>query len=133
MSATHKPVRPSGKQCFAVNDALDVIRDKWTLLVMGVLSRHTSLRYNELQREIGEISQRMLTLTLKALEQNGLVSRAVTASIPPRVDYALTPLGQTLVVPLRGLMHWSRENHDAINEARRAYAARTAASAPSGS
>lgn len=124
MSATNKHVRTGGKQCVAVNEAIAIIRDKWTILVLGVLGRHSSLRYNQLQHEVGEISQRMLTLTLKALEENGLVKRTIFPTVPARVDYELTELGYSLVVPLRELMQWSRDHHDALVEARQAYATR---------
>jgi len=103
-----------------------LIRDKWTILVLGALRREESLRYNELQRRVAGISQRMLTLTLKTLEENGLVTRTMFATVPPRVDYALTPMGRTLITPLRGLLDWSLANRDAMAEARRAYAKRTA-------
>ncbi len=128
MSVTNKLVRMEehgGKNCVAVNEALTLIRDKWTILVIGVLGRHESLRYNELQREVGGISQRMLTLTLKHLEGNGLVKRTIHPTVPPRVDYELTPLGRTIITPLRALLHWSTENHEAMAEARRAYARKT--------
>jgi DNA-binding HxlR family transcriptional regulator len=119
--------RDPGEQCVAVNETVSLMRDKWTLLVLGALSREGSLRYNELERVVGGISQRMLTLTLKTLEQNGLVTRTVFPTVPPRVDYALSPLGRTLVVPLRGLLAWSLENGAAMAEARSAYALRVGA------
>ena len=100
MSATNKLMRietGAGKSCVAVNEAVALFRDKWTVLVMGALSKEKSLRYNELQREVAGISQRMLTLTLKTLEENGLVKRTIFPTVPPRVDYELTPVGRTLV------------------------------------
>jgi DNA-binding HxlR family transcriptional regulator len=112
------------KRCVAVNEAVALLRDKWTLLVLGALRKNRTLRYNELQRVVVGISQRMLTLTLKTLEQNGLVTRTVFPTVPPRVDYELTPMGHTLVVPLGSLMEWSKQNHAAMADARRAYAAR---------
>jgi DNA-binding HxlR family transcriptional regulator len=133
VTATNKIVRMeqdawahgAGEQCVAASEAVALIRDKWTILVLGSLRRGGSLRYTELQRRIAGISQRMLTLTLKTLEQNGLVTRTLFASVPPRVDYALTPLGHTLVQPLRGLLDWSVEHRDEMAAARRAYAKRT--------
>lgn len=129
MGVTNKLVRMEeaagkhpGESCFAVNEAIAIIRDKWTILVVGMLGRHGPLRYNELQREVGGISQRMLTLTLKSLEENGLVTRTIFATVPPRVDYELTPVGRTLIKPLRALLDWSIENRDAMEEARRSYA-----------
>jgi len=114
-----------GASCFAVNEAIAIIRDKWTILVVGMLGRHGPLRYNELQRAVGGISQRMLTLTLKSLEENGLVTRTIFPTVPPRVDYELTAVGRTLIKPLRSLLDWSIENRDAMNEARLAYAKTT--------
>lgn len=125
MSATNKIVRmqePGGKQCVAVNEAVALLRDKWTVLVLGALTHAESLRYNELQRTVAGISQRMLTLTLKTLEENGLVKRTFLATIPPRVDYELTPMGRSLGAPLKGLLDWSMRNSGAMAEARRAYA-----------
>lgn len=129
MSATNKIVRMEeheGKQCVAVNEVVALIRDKWTILVLGALAHDTSLRYNQLQRAVVGISQRMLTLTLKTLEENGLVKRTIFATVPPRVDYELTAMGRTLVNPLKGLLDWSMENRAAMAEARRVYAKKTA-------
>jgi DNA-binding HxlR family transcriptional regulator len=129
VSATNRIVRleeQAGKQCVAANDVVALIRDKWTILVLGALRRERSLRYNELQRAVAGISQRMLTLTLKRLEENGLVKRTVFATVPPRVDYELTPMGRTLIQPLKGLLEWSTENRATMEEARRAYAKKTA-------
>jgi DNA-binding HxlR family transcriptional regulator len=78
-------------------------------------------RFNELRREIPSVSQRMLTLTLRNLERDGLVSRAVTPSIPPRVDYALTDLGRSLLKPLSALSDWAMENVGAIHDAQSRY------------
>ena len=131
MSATNKLVRTQGdsqhdggERCVAASEVLALIRDKWTILVLGALRRGGSLRYNALQRRIGGISQRMLTLTLKTLEENGLVTRTLFASVPPRVDYAMTPLGHTLIGPMRALLDWSVEHRDEMAAARRAYAER---------
>jgi DNA-binding HxlR family transcriptional regulator len=129
MSATNKIVRvgePAGQPCVAVSEALALVHDKWTILVLGALAHAPSLRYNELQRAVVGVSQRMLTLRLKTLEENGLVKRTIFATVPPRVEYELTPMGGTLVVPLRGLLDWSTENRAAIAEAREAYSKRTA-------
>jgi DNA-binding HxlR family transcriptional regulator len=125
MSATNKIVRmeaPAGKSCVAVNEAMALIRDKWTVLVVGALGKNKSLRYSELQRAVVGISQRMLTLTLKTLEENGLVKRTMFPTVPPRVDYEFTPVGRTLVGPLKALLDWSMENRTAMAESRRAYA-----------
>lgn len=129
MTATNKLVRMedragnhAGAQCAAVSELMSLLRDKWTMLVLGVLRRHETLRYNELQRAIGGISQRMLTLTLKSLEENGLVKRTLFPTVPPRVDYELTPMGRSLCVPLRAIIDWTIENREAMAEARAAYA-----------
>ncbi len=100
MGATNKQVRTE-IQCVAVNEAVSLLHDKWTLFVLGARSHAPSLRYSELRRAVGGISQRMLTLTLKSLTASGLVKRTGHATVPPRVDYELTPLGRTLIHPLR--------------------------------
>jgi DNA-binding HxlR family transcriptional regulator len=99
---------------------LDRIADKWTALVIQILARDT-LRYSELQREIGDISQKMLTQTLRSLERDGLVRRKVYPVATPRVEYGLTPLGRTLIEPLQGLCRWS-EKHLPELEAHRSLA-----------
>jgi len=114
-------------QCRAVSEFLARIGDKWTVMVVVALSRGT-LRYTELHRQVEGISQRMLTLTLKGLEQDGLVARTVHPTIPPRVEYALTDLGRTLIRPLRTLFEWTVENRPAMLQAQRAYARATAKS-----
>src|SRR6059058_6197215 len=85
---------------------LDRIADKWTALIIQLLSKKT-MRYAELQREIGGISQKMLTQTLRSLERDGLVDRKVYPVVPPKVEYSLSRLGRTLIEPLRGLCRWS--------------------------
>src|SRR5215218_2942478 len=89
-----------------VRKLLDRVGDKWSLLVMKLLDDGT-LRFTELRRQIDGISQRMLTLTLRQLERDGLVQRTVHAVVPPRVDYALTPLGRTLHETVRSLVAWT--------------------------
>src|SRR4051812_16957184 len=96
---------------------LDRIADKWTALIIHILARGT-MRYVALQREIGGISQKMLTQTLRSLERDGLVRRTVYPVVPPKVEYDLTPLGRTLIEPLHGLCRWS-EKHLAELEANR--------------
>src|SRR5205814_9983063 len=97
---------------------LDRIADKWTALIIQLLAKKT-MRYAELQREIGGISQKMLTQTLRSLERDGLVRRNVYPVVPPRVDYSLTKLGRTLIEPLHSLCPWS-QNHLAELQANRA-------------
>ncbi len=96
---------------------LDRIADKWTALVIHLLSKKT-MRYAELHREIGGISQKMLTQTLRSLERDGLVDRKVYPVVPPRVEYSLSRLGRTLIEPLRALCRWS-EKHLAELQANR--------------
>src|SRR5579863_2172468 len=114
MSLRHTKV--SAEMC-PVREVLDRVGDKWSLLVVGMLSRGPH-RFSELRRSIDGISQRMLTLTLRGLERDGLVTRTVTPSIPPRVDYALTPLGLTLIEPLLTLGDWARKHQATVEEAR---------------
>jgi len=89
-------------------------------LLLGVLGDGPK-RFNELRRALGSISQRMLTLTLRGLERDGLVTRTMFPSIPPRVDYALTKLGRSLLEPVSGLGLWARQNRSAIDDARRRF------------
>ena len=114
--------------CMAMSDVLNRIGDKWSVMVVGILSRRT-LRFNELKREINGVSQRMLTLTLRNLERDGLVTRTIYPEIPPRVEYCLTELGQTLKGPISALWDWSAANHGEITEARARYDARLAGEA----
>ena len=105
------------ESCKAVSGVLGRIGDKWSVLIVSRLGRR-AMRFNELKREIGGISQRMLTLTLRGLERDGLVTRTVFATIPPRVDYDLTPLGRSLLTPVSALGDWALANIGTINEAR---------------
>ena len=107
---------PSNPVCRTISTLLSRIGDKWTVLVVQTLGSGTK-RFNELRREIPSVSQRMLTLTLRNLERDGLVSRAVTPSIPPRVDYALTELGRSLQKPICGLANWAMDNVETIHAA----------------
>jgi DNA-binding HxlR family transcriptional regulator len=107
---------PNSPGCRTVTTVLQRIGDKWSLLIVSALSGG-SMRFNELRREIPSISQRMLTLTLRGLERDGLVTRTVTPTIPPRVDYELTELGQSLRKPVCAIATWAQENIDAIYEA----------------
>src|ERR1044072_7447735 len=92
-----------------VRRVLDLVGDKWSLLVIALLG-NGPLRFTELKREIGTVSHRMLTLTLRQLERDGLVTRTVYPVVPPRVDYALTPLGDTLRETICALVTWSEEH-----------------------
>ncbi|OKI01070.1 HxlR family transcriptional regulator [Streptomyces sp. CB02923] len=107
-----------------VRQILDRVADKWSLLVIALLDRRT-LRFTELRREVDGISQRMLTVTLRQLERDGLVRRTVHAVVPPRVDYELTPLGATLHDTIQALVTWTEEHQEEIAEARAGYDRRT--------
>lgn len=109
--------------CRLVGDVLARVGDKWTVFVVRLLAGGP-MRFNELKRAVDGISQRMLTLTLRGLERDGLVTRTVFPTVPPRVDYALTDLGQTLIKMLEGLGQWAIENRPTIVAAREAYDAR---------
>lgn len=100
-----------------IRQVLDRIGDKWSLLVIAVLESGP-LRYTDLQREIPGISQRMLTLTLRQLQQDGLLDRAAYAEVPPRVEYSLTPLGLGLRQIVNSLIAWAAEHHNEIRENR---------------
>jgi DNA-binding HxlR family transcriptional regulator len=99
---------------------LDRIADKWTVLVVGALEDKTK-RFGELRREIGGVSQKMLTQTLRGLEMDGLVARRVYASVPPKVEYTLTKLGRTLIPVLEAIREWSEQNIEDVLEARSHY------------
>jgi DNA-binding HxlR family transcriptional regulator len=106
--------------CRAISELLSRVGDKWTVLVVNLMGGGPK-RFSEIKREVGGISQRMLTLTLRALERDGLVTRTVTASIPPRVDYELTDLGRSLLVPVQALGSWALSNRERIEQARRKF------------
>jgi DNA-binding HxlR family transcriptional regulator len=115
MSLSHTDV-PHG-DCLAAREVLSRVGDKWSVFVIALLG-DGSKRFSEIKRTIEGISQRMLTLTLRALERDGLVTRTVFPTIPPRVDYALTPLGATLLEPVRALAAWAQLHRQAIHDAR---------------
>lgn len=111
---------PDSPVCQTIAGVLQRIGDKWSALVVQTLA-DGSMRFNEIRRAIPSVSQRMLTLTLRNLERDGLVNRTVTPSIPPRVDYELTELGHSLEKPICGLVRWSMDNVGAIQEAQGRY------------
>ncbi|MCK9928274.1 helix-turn-helix transcriptional regulator [Frankia sp. Mgl5] len=96
-----------------IREVLDLVGDKWSVLIIGTLERGAT-RYSELADAIPGISQRMLTLTLKSLQRNGLVTRTAYAEVPPRVEYALTGLGESLLGSVLALAAWSAEHHTEI-------------------
>jgi DNA-binding HxlR family transcriptional regulator len=99
-----------------VREVLNRVGDKWSVLIIGIL-RDGPRRFTELRRTIEGISQRMLTLTLRGLTRDGLVTRTSYDTIPPRVEYALTPLGRTLLEPVLALAAWAEEHRVEIQEA----------------
>jgi DNA-binding HxlR family transcriptional regulator len=103
-----------------VRQILDRIADKWSLMVISLLG-HRTLRFTELKREIDGISQRMLTVTLRHLERDGLVQRTVHPVVPPRVDYELTDLGCGLIDMIQSLVQWTETNQETIMRARIAF------------
>lgn len=116
----HKSKVDWAERC-PIRDVLERMGDRWSMLILFMLGDHDRLRFSALKNEIGDISQRMLSQTLRRLEQDGLVSRTAFATIPPRVDYALTPLGQSFLEPMRKLLQWAEQNHEQVREARTAY------------
>jgi DNA-binding HxlR family transcriptional regulator len=132
MSGTHAgvpaPYETHAHEC-PVREVLDRIGDKWSVLVVVLLGEH-GRRFGELYRSIDGISQRMLTLTLRQLERDGLVRRTVHATVPPRVDYALTDLGRTLLEPLTAVADWATTHRADILAARARYDAASSAPSP---
>ena len=112
-----KAQRDDHEGCIAVREVLKLVGDKWSVLVVAILGKGP-LRFSELKRTIEGISQRMLTLTLRGLERDGLLTRTVTPTIPPRVDYELTNLGRTLLEPVRALATWAERHRPTIQAAR---------------
>lgn len=108
------------ERTFGSEAVLALVADKWTVQILhGILEGHR--RFGELKRAIPTITRRMLTLRLRELERNGLLTRADYGEVPPRVEYSLTPLGQSLSAELQALCRWSKRNLSAVEEARRRY------------
>lgn len=118
MSPSHKHVPHDS--CIAVREVLNRVGDKWSVLIVQLLADNPR-RFSELRRAIEGISQRMLTLTLKGLERDGLVTRTVYPTIPLRVEYKLTDLGRTLRKPIQSLAKWAQENRERIQQSRNRY------------
>src|SRR5690348_4746498 len=108
------------EDCRAVSEVLSRVGDKWTILVVSELGPGRK-RFNEIRRALGSISQRMLTLTLRGLERDGLVTRTVFPTVPPKVEYELTKLGRSLLEPVSGIGLWARQNRKAIEDARQRF------------
>lgn len=123
MTEEHPPFHTEG--CLAVSRVLARVGDKWSVLIVMLLAGGPR-RFNEMKRMVNGISQRMLTLTLRGLERDGLVSRTLYPTIPPRVDYELTPLGHSLRGPVMALGQWVEANLDEIAHAQAAFDRRTA-------
>lgn len=123
--------RPDHSDCMRVSEVLARVGDKWSILVIGTLGGGPR-RFSELKRGIEGISQRMLTLTLRGLERDGFVTRTVTPSIPPRVDYELTELGRSLLEPVRALGEWAIVNRTTVDAARQSFDAGRAESDAAG-
>src|SRR6476659_2461892 len=111
--------------CKNVAPVLNRVGDKWSMMIVMMLAAGP-MRFSELRRAVDGISQRMLTLTLRGLERDGLVKRTMFPTIPPRVDYELTTLGRTLLAPTMALAAWSEKHRPAIKEARSRYDAKLA-------
>jgi DNA-binding HxlR family transcriptional regulator len=128
MSPSHRDVfhSPISQSCVAVREVLNRVGDKWSVLIVQLLADGPK-RFSQLRRTIEGISQRMLTLTLKGLERDGLVTRTVYPTIPPRVEYALTGLGRTLRKPIESLAKWAQDNREQIQQARNQYDRRSSA------
>ena len=124
VSVEEPRMRREAVACMKVTQVLGRIGDKWTVMVIILLGERGH-RFNELKRGIDGISQRMLTLTLRNMERDGLVTRTVTPSIPPRVDYELTVVGRSLVEPVKHLGDWAFRNLDRIAAAQASYDARS--------
>jgi DNA-binding HxlR family transcriptional regulator len=119
--------RDGGEEvCGAISDMLARIGDKWSLLIVTTLGEGP-MRFNELRRHIADISQKMLSSTLKVLERDGLVQRTVLPTVPPQVEYALSDLGRELLVPVSALAGWTAQNTQRILTARAEYDSRAKA------
>jgi DNA-binding HxlR family transcriptional regulator len=115
----HKPTADFAVRC-PIRDVLDRLGDRWTLLVLMELQTQT-LRFSTIKKQIPDISPRMLAQTLRQLEYDGLIARKLYPTIPPKVEYRLTPLGQSMLKPVGALIEWASDNHDAVRAARAAY------------
>lgn len=101
-----------------VRNVLDRFGDKWSVLILLVLGEVEKMRFNEIHKTIGSISQKMLTSSLRILEADGLVKRTIFPEIPPRVEYEITDRGNSLLVHIHGLVEWAKENMDSIKQSR---------------
>lgn len=125
----NEPLSPQHIRCRSITPILQRIGDKWSILIVMMLARGPR-RFNELKRLVEGISQRMLTLNLRGLEREGLISRKIYPTIPPKVEYALTDLGKSLCIHVIALGQWAEANYDAIEAARQVFDARNGADDP---
>jgi len=109
-----------------IRDVISRFGDKWSLLVFITLKTNGTLRFSEIRKSIGDISQRMLTVTLRSLEEDGFVKRKIYPEVPPRVEYSLSDLGRSLMPPLENLLAWTLENQERIMGLRKAYRIKSA-------
>jgi DNA-binding HxlR family transcriptional regulator len=112
---------PAREGACPIRDVLDRVADRWSLLVLCALAENGASRFSALRSNIEDISPRMLAQTLRRLEQHGFLSRTVYPTNPPRVEYALTPLGKSLLEPVWALVRWARRNQRRVLDARRRY------------
>lgn len=116
----HKSTADFAERC-PVRDVLERLGDRWTMLVLFTLEEAGTQRFSVLKSRIPDISQRMLAQTLRRVEQDGLVERTVYPTVPPRVDYALTPLGHSFMEPMHQLVQWAVTHHEQVRAARLVY------------
>ena len=113
-----------------VRDIIGAVADKWTMLILETLEAHGTMRFTELGHKVGEISQKMLTKTLRRMEADGLVTRKVHPVVPPHVDYTLTEMGRGLGAAFCSVWTWAETHHDEIEQARTAFAKRQGVAVP---
>jgi len=104
-----------------IRDILGRFGDKWSLLILVVLNNNKVMRFNQIHKSVDDISQRMLTVTLRTLETDGLIDRKIYAEVPPRVEYKLTDVGKSLIPHIQNLVTWAKDNTDKIVESRQRY------------
>jgi len=131
MSPRNKSLKHTPAECPAVREVLHRVGDKWSVLAIALLGDGPR-RFNELRKSIEGVSQRMMTLTLRNLERDGLVTRTVFPEIPPRVEYELTRLGETLLEPISALADWAAEHRTSIQDARTTFDTKKAKKALAG-
>ena len=123
--AVKRPIEPiDPRLTLLVNDLIDRVADKWTMLIIEALTEHAPLRFSRLADRVAGISQKMLTQTVRQMERDGLVARTVFPEVPPRVEYELTPLGLTLGGAFCGVWVWASDNLKAVEQARNKFDSR---------